>query len=88
VQPQPALRPRDPTPILLHFTARQFQIIELVSQGMKNREIAPHVGTTEQVIKNYLRVIYDKTGMEDRLNLALWWHAKKPQYLAAGVIAE
>ena len=39
---------------------------------MRNREIAQEVGTTEQVIKNYLRKVYDKLGVSDRLELALY----------------
>ncbi|MFZ0799705.1 MAG: LuxR C-terminal-related transcriptional regulator, partial [Terriglobales bacterium] len=40
--------------------------------GMKNKEIALRVGTTEQVVKNYLRKVYDKLGVADRLELALY----------------
>ena len=40
-------------------------------RGMRNKEIAYQIGTTEQVIKNYLRKIYDKLGVSDRLELAL-----------------
>jgi DNA-binding NarL/FixJ family response regulator len=54
------------------LTARELQIIGLVVQGMKNRQIADELGTKEQVIKNYLRSIYDKTGSSDRLELALF----------------
>ena len=39
---------------------------------MKNKEIAIRVGTTEQVVKNYLRKVYDKLGVADRLELALF----------------
>jgi len=39
---------------------------------MRNKEIAYQIGTTEQVIKNYLRKIYDKLGVSDRLELALY----------------
>ena len=37
-----------------------------------NKEIAFQLGTSEQVIKNYLRKIYDKLGVVDRLELALY----------------
>lgn len=47
-------------------------IISLVAQGLKNKEIAQEIGTTEQVIKNYLRKVYDKLGVSDRLELALY----------------
>jgi transposase len=41
---------------------REQRVIELVAQGLKNREVADKIGTTEHVIKNYLRTIYDKLG--------------------------
>ena len=47
-------------------------IITCITQGKRNKEIAFQLNTTEQVIKNYLRSIYDKTGVSDRLELALF----------------
>jgi hypothetical protein len=47
-------------------------IISGVTQGLKNKDIAREVGTTEQVVKNYLRKIYDKLQITDRLELALY----------------
>ena len=41
---------------------REKRVIELVAQGLKNKEVADEIGTTEHVVKNYLRVIYDKLG--------------------------
>lgn len=54
------------------LTPRELQIVGLIVQGCKNKEIATQLGTKEQVIKNYLRSIYDKTGVSDRLELALF----------------
>lgn len=51
---------------------KELLIISCVTQGMRNKEIAGEVGTTEQVVKNYLRKIYDKLGVSDRLELALY----------------
>ena len=51
---------------------KELTIISCVTQGMRNKEIAKEVGTSEQVIKNYLRKIYDKLGVSDRLELALY----------------
>ena len=54
------------------LTPKEMRIVALIAQGCKNREIATRLKTTEQVIKNYLRSIYDKTGVSDRLELALF----------------
>ena len=51
---------------------KELLIVSCVAQGMRNKEIAQQVGTTEQVIKNYLRKVYDKLGVSDRLELALY----------------
>jgi len=42
---------------------REKRVIELVAEGLKNKEVAEAIGTTEHVVKNYLRVIYDKLGL-------------------------
>jgi len=54
------------------LTPKEMRIVALIVQGCKNREIATRLKTTEQVIKNYLRSVYDKTGVSDRLELALF----------------
>ncbi len=51
---------------------RELRIIAAIVQGYKNREIAMQLYTTEQVIKNALRNIFDKIGVSDRLELALF----------------
>ena len=55
-----------------HLTTKEVAIITCITRGMRNKEIAYQIGTTEQVIKNYLRKIYDKLGVSDRLELALY----------------
>ena len=56
----------------VQLTPKEMLIVTCVTQGMKNKEIALRVGTTEQVVKNYLRKVYDKLGVADRLELALY----------------
>jgi len=56
----------------VQLTPKETLIVSCVTQGMKNEEIALRVGTTEQVVKNYLRKVYDKLGVADRLELALY----------------
>ena len=54
------------------LTPKELQIVALIVQGCKNKDIATQLNTKEQVVKNYLRSIYDKTGVSDRLELALF----------------
>jgi DNA-binding NarL/FixJ family response regulator len=76
--PQQVLQPGSPEQDLVgtrvrdRLTPKEMRIVALIVQGCKNREIALRLKTTEQVIKNYLRSIYDKTGVSDRLELALF----------------
>jgi len=60
---------------------REQRVIELVAQGLKNSEVAQIIGTTEHVVKNYLRAIYDKLGLWNRVELALWYEARRYESL-------
>lgn len=64
--PEQALRPADT------LTRREKAIVSCLIQGWRNREIAQHLSITEQTVKNHLRTIYDKVGVSDRLELALY----------------
>ena len=66
-----ATRPAGARP-KVQLTPKETLIVSCVTQCMKNKEIALRVGTTEQVVKNYLRKVYDKLGVADRLELALY----------------
>jgi len=63
---------------------REHQVIELVAQGLKNCEVAEIIGTTEHVVKNYLRTIFDKLGVWNRLELALWYEARRYESVTYG----
>jgi two-component system, NarL family, nitrate/nitrite response regulator NarL len=54
------------------LTRRQGQIVSLVSQGYKNKEIATAMGITEGTVKVYLYKLFRKLGMNDRLDMALY----------------
>ena len=54
------------------LTQIELRIVALLVRGYKNREMALQLGSTEQGIKNSLRKIFDKTGVFDRLELALF----------------
>lgn len=54
------------------LTPKEIQVASLVWQGLTNREIGKVMGTSEQVIKNHLRSIFDKLGVWSRLELAMY----------------
>ena len=66
---------------------REHRVIELVAQGLKNRDVAEAIGTTEHVVKNYLRVIYDKLGLWNRVELALWYESRRLEWGISGSMA-
>jgi DNA-binding NarL/FixJ family response regulator len=72
VQPESPEEDMVGTRVRDRLTPKEMRIVALIVRGCKNREIAIRLRTTEQVIKNYLRSIYDKTGVSDRLELALF----------------
>ena len=51
---------------------RQKEIVQLVAQGFRNREIGEKLFISEQTVKNHLHNIFDKLGVSDRLELALY----------------
>jgi DNA-binding CsgD family transcriptional regulator len=63
------------------LTSKEWAITALVCQGHTNAQIAAEIDTTESIVKNELRTIFDKTGCWNRTEVALW-------YLKAGVEKE
>ena len=53
------------------LTRRERELIELVRQGLRNRDIAAELGVTEGTVKVYLHAIFDKLRVENRTELAL-----------------
>ena len=69
--PQPsaaAPRDRERSPL----SQREREIVALVAQGFKNKEMAEKMFISEQTVKNHLHNIFDKLGVSDRLELALY----------------
>jgi two-component system, NarL family, nitrate/nitrite response regulator NarL len=53
------------------LTPREHQVMELVEQGFKNREIAQELGIRPGTVKIHLKHIFEKTGVHGRHGLAL-----------------
>lgn len=54
------------------LSQREREIVALVAQGYKNKEMAEKMFISEQTVKNHLHNIFDKLGVSDRLELALY----------------
>lgn len=50
----------------------EWDIIKDVGHGMSNKEIAEHIGLTEETVRNYISTILKKIGLRDRTQLAIW----------------
>jgi DNA-binding NarL/FixJ family response regulator len=76
------------TTAVRRLTRTQLRVVSLIMEGMKNRAIAKALGTSEQVVKNNLRSIFDKLGVSDRLELAIYtMHHPAVQMAAADAVA-
>jgi DNA-binding NarL/FixJ family response regulator len=62
---------RNPTPAET-LTRRELLIIAAIVEGSTNRQVAAQLGLSDQTVKNHLSVIYDKLGVSNRLELALY----------------
>jgi two-component system, NarL family, nitrate/nitrite response regulator NarL len=67
-QMAPPQRDRERSPL----SQREREIVALVAQGFKNKEMAEKMFISEQTVKNHLHNIFDKLGVSDRLELALY----------------
>jgi two-component system, NarL family, nitrate/nitrite response regulator NarL len=66
--PPTSTRERERSPL----SQREREIVALVAQGFKNKEMAEKMFISEQTVKNHLHNIFDKLGVSDRLELALY----------------
>lgn len=62
---------RQPTPAET-LTGRELRIIAAIVEGGTNRQVAEQLGLSEQTVKNHLSIVYDKLGVSNRLELALY----------------
>ena len=58
------------------LSQREVQVIQLVAQGLNNREIAKELGIGQYAVRNYVYKIYDKIGVSNRVELALWYASR------------
>lgn len=56
----------------LHLTERERQTLELITQGLSNKDVAYQLSITEGTVKSYVRQIFGKLGVSTRTEAAMW----------------
>jgi DNA-binding NarL/FixJ family response regulator len=64
----------DPTTPPQPLSAREWKVVQLLTDGLTNREIAQRLCLAEKTVKNYVSVILNKLGVENRVQAAIWVH--------------
>ncbi len=60
----------------MNLTDREIEIAVMIAEGFTNRQIASALYITDGTVKNYVSSIYSKTGINDRIKLALFFKEK------------
>lgn len=67
-----ASRPAQASTPVMMLTRRELQIVAAIVEGASNKDIGQEFGLSEQTVKNHLSHIFDKVGVSNRLELALF----------------
>ncbi len=66
-------------PELDSLTPRESHVLSMLAEGHSNKQIATLLGLEELTIKSYVRTIYDKLGVKNRVQAArIWWRSMSP----------
>ncbi len=75
---EPASSPPLTEPVEINLlTPRENEVLELVAQGLTNKEIATKLVISENTVRSHLRFILDKLHMNNRVQAALWYQKKQ-----------
>jgi len=66
------LEPRDTSKNTYGLTSRELEILSAIVAGLNNRDIAKKFSLSEDTVKHHLTHIFDKTGVSNRLELAVF----------------
>jgi DNA-binding NarL/FixJ family response regulator len=61
------------------LTLRERQVLDLIADGLTNRQIGEHLGLAEKTVKNYVSGLLAKLGMERRTQAAVYAAARRQQ---------
>lgn len=76
-EPPAAKLPEKPPEKLNPLTKREYQVLELVAQGLTNKEIGKTLVISENTVRSHLRFILDKLHINNRVQAAIWFQKEK-----------
>jgi two-component system nitrate/nitrite response regulator NarL len=65
-------------PAAAALTAREIEIVQMLVRGLRNKEVAAELGISEGTVKVHLHKVYEKLGVDGRVELVLWAQAHLP----------
>jgi DNA-binding NarL/FixJ family response regulator len=71
-KPLQSTKPASRSKELAGLTERELEVLELIAQGLTNREIAEKMVISEKTVKTHVSNLLDKLGLEDRTRAAIW----------------
>lgn len=72
---QPAPRADEKANEAAHLSKRETEVLDLLSEGLANKEIADRLGLSTETVRAYLKTIYDKLHVHSRTEAALKYRA-------------
>lgn len=70
---------RSPVPRQDELTDRELDVLRLVAEGMANKQIARKLGISERTVKAHLTSVFQRLGVSDRVQAALWAQQHLPR---------
>ena len=70
---------RSPVPRQDELTERELDVLRLVAEGMANKQIARRLGISERTVKAHLTSVFQRLGVSDRVQAALWAQQHLPR---------
>lgn len=55
------------------LTNREWEVLQLLAEGKKNKEIAKQLSITENTVEHHLKNIYIKLGVDNRVSASQWY---------------
>jgi DNA-binding NarL/FixJ family response regulator len=60
-----------------HLTPREEEVLNLVGEGLANKQIARRLGISEKTVKAHLTSVFQRIGVVSRTEAAIWWRDRR-----------